>query len=277
MVQWLRSLKFGYDAEASSVAPPKGVATQRVVSAVFLLLGLFAVANPAHAALTINSSIVKSGYFKAPDCTPEADPKRFNECLCEANIRKAVAVGLPEAVNAQVNANLALLPEKLAAESCEGEPSTPPTAGLKLNLASADYAVAYQSDDILTVLVTYATYGAGSEHPLEGTEGFTLDLKTGHTIDPIARLKPDQLQKADAFIKQELLRKYPQALYEEVKARAEPFLTESGCDTCTIFYSAEGWKVRFQLAAVAPYMTGEPEVTVPVDIIPSPEHLSVRN
>ncbi len=231
-------------------------------------------ALPAHATLNVTSSVVKAGYFLAPDCEPVADPKAFNECICSADIKKPVVAGLLPEVNARVNENLSLLPEKLATESCEGAPTKPPVEGLKVNLASAGYEVAYQTPEVLTVLITYSTYGAGSEHPLEGTEGFTLDLTTGEVVDPIARLKPEQIIKADAFIKQELLKKYP-ALYDEAKARTDPYLTENGCDTCTLFYGKDGWVARFQLAAVAPYMIGEPEVTIPTDIIASPDKLRV--
>lgn len=244
--------------------------------AAFLAVSLLA--SPALAeGMTVSGSIVKAGYFQAPDCTPEADPKMFNECMCEANIKKAQVTGLSPEVTTLVNDKLAMLPEKLAAESCEGKSVTPSTEGLKVNLANADYEVAYQTADLLTVLITYSTYGAGADHPLDGTEGFTFDLKNGHALDPIAALKPEEIVKADSFIKKELLKKYPTALYDEAKDRTDPYLTENGCDTCTIFYGKDGWKVRFQLAAIAPYMTGEPEITVPAEIIPSPEQLSLRN
>jgi hypothetical protein len=234
-------------------------------------------AMPAVAALTVSSSLVKSGFFQAPDCTPEADPKAYNECVCHANIKKAQISGLTPELNKAVNEALAMLPEKLAAESCEGEATKSPQDGLKVNLASADYEVAYQTDATLTVLVTYSTYGAGAEHPLEGTEGFTFDLVTGRLVDPIAHLKPEEVKKADGFVKQELLKKYPTALYDEAKTRTDPYLTENGCDTCTLFYGKDGWMVRFQLAAIAPYMTGEPEVVLPADIIPSPDKLLLKN
>lgn len=243
----------------------------------FLLSALAAGSAVASAGLTINTAMVKAGYYQAPDCEPEADPKIFNECVCEANIKKAQVSGLSPEVQILVNEKLAMLPEKLAAESCEGKPSDPPTAGLKVNTASADYEVAYQTEKLLTVLVTYSTYGAGAEHPLDGTEGFTFDLKTGRSLDPIAALKPEELLKADDFIRSELLKKYPTALFDEAKERKDPYLTENGCDTCTIFYGKDGWKVRFQLAAIAPYMTGEPEITVPASIIPSPDELSLRH
>lgn len=239
------------------------------------LLSLMVVvgATAAHAELTVTSSVVKTGYFGAPDCKPTADPKAFNECICEANIKKAQVAGLSPDVTASVNAQLALLPEKLAVESCEGTPTTAPTGGLKVNLASADYQIAFQTADVLTVLITYSTYGAGAEHPLDGTEGFTFDLKSGRLVDPIALMKPEQIGKADQFIKSELVKKYPAALYDEAKTRTDPYLTENGCDTCTLYYGKDGWMVRFQLTAIAPYLTGEPEVAIPANIIPAPEKL----
>ena len=234
------------------------------------------VAGPALAEVTVSSSAVKSGFFLAPDCKPTADPKAFNECVCEANIKKAQISGPAADVTAAINGELSLLPEKLALESCEGTPTSPPGGGLKVNQASADYQVAYQTPTTLTILITYLTYGAGAEHPLDGTEGFTFDLASGKLVDPILYLKPEQLAKADKFIKQELLKKYPAALFDEAKKRTDPYLTENGCDTCTVFYGKDGWMVRFQIESIAPYMTGEPEVALPADIIPAPETLIAK-
>lgn len=240
-----------------------------------LMIALLLVAAPAFAAeLGINSVVVKHGFFLAPDCAPTADPKTYNECVCEADVKKAqVSSGLAPDIMTAVNSQLAMLPEKLAEESCEGTPTTAPTNNLKVNQASADYQIAYQTPTTLTALITYSTYGAGAEHPLDGTEGFTIDLASGQVVDPIAHLKPEQIKKADAFIKSELLKKYPAALFDEAKTRTEPYLTENGCDTCTLFYGKDGWIVRFQISAIAPYMTGEPEVAVPADIIAPPEKL----
>ncbi len=242
-----------------------------------ILLAAIAATTAAHAALSVDGSMVKAGYFLAQDCTPEADPKNFNECVCEANIKKAEVKGLSPEITALVNEHLAMLPEKLATESCEGKPTTPLADGLKVNKASADYDVVYQTDSTLTVLITYSTYGAGAEHPLDGTEGFTFDLASGKVVDPIAALKPEQIAKADEFIKAELLKKYPTALYDEAQTRTDPYLTENGCDTCTIFYGKDGWMVRFQITAIAPYMIGEPEVAIPAEIIPPPEKLIVKS
>lgn len=239
-----------------------------------LFVSLLLTALPAFSsALTVSSSVVKSGYFMAPDCKPTADPKAYNECVCQANIKKAQITGLTPEVTANVNAGLAMLPEKLAAESCEGTATNPPASGLKVNLASADYEIAYQTPTALTVLITYSTYGAGSEYTLEGTEGFTFDLASGRIVEPFNHLKPEQVAKADSFVKRELLKKYPAALYDEAKARTEPFLTENGCDLCTMFYSKDGWVVRFQIDSIAPLPIGEPEVVVPADLIAAPETL----
>lgn len=234
---------------------------------------IVAFAGTASAEITVSSSLVKNGFFLAPDCKPTADPKAYNECVCEANIKKAQITGLAPNIAGSINSQLSLLPEKLASESCEGSATAAPASGLKVNQASADYQVAYQTPTTLTVLITYSTYGAGADHALEGTEGFTFDLASGQLVDPIAYLKPEQLKKADAFIRHELVKKYPTALYDEAKSRVDPYLTENGCDTCTLFYAKDGWMVRFQLEAIAPYMTGEPEVALPASMIPAPETL----
>jgi len=123
----------------------------------------------------------------------------------------------------------------------------------------------------------YSTLSAGAAHPLSGTEGFTFDLKTGAVIDPIALLKPEQRAKADAYIKEQLIKKYPTDLLDEAKARTDPYLTENGCDTCSIYYGKDGWVVRFQIYSIAAYALGEPEVTLPAEIIPPPEKLMVKS
>jgi hypothetical protein len=229
-------------------------------------------AGTASAEMAVSSSVVKNGFFLAPDCRPTADPKAYNECVCQADIKKAQISGLPVNVASAINSELALLPEKLAVESCEGTATKAPE-GVKFNMASADYQVAYQTPTTLTVLITYSTYGVGSDHPLDGTEGFTFDLASGTLVDPIAYLKPEQVKKADQFIKEELKKKYPTALTDEAKARKDPYLTENGCDTCTLFYGKDGWMVRFQIESIAPYMTGEPEVALPLTLIAAPETL----
>src|SRR5689334_5184028 len=117
------------------------------------------VAGTASAEMNVTSSVVKNGYFLAPDCRPTADPKAYNECVCQADIKKAQVNGLSSNVASSINSELALLPEKLAVESCEGTSTTPPGNGLKFNMASADYEVAYQTATTLTVLIKYSTYG----------------------------------------------------------------------------------------------------------------------
>lgn len=245
---------------------------QTVLLCMAVLIGL-----PAFAAVEVTPTLVRSGYFLAEDCKPQVDPKLYNECICQANIRKAQVSGLPEDVMSRINEHLSLFPEKLASESCEGVATTVPVDGLKVNTANADYTVTYQTPSVLTVLITYSTYGVGAEHSLDGADGYTFDLASGKLIDPLNYLKPDQIAKVDGYIKTELQHKYSSVLYDEVKTRTEPFLSENGCDTCTLFYGKEGWTVRFQITAVAPSSSGEPEVAVPSDIIPPPEKLIVKS
>ncbi len=231
-----------------------------------------AVAAPARAELKIDPAQVRSGYFQAPECTPTAAPQQYNECICQADIRKAQVSGVDAPVAAAINKQLALVPEQLAGESCEGAAVAQPTGPVtNFNSAKAAFDVAFQSPTVLTVLVTYSTYGAGAAHPLDGTEGFTFDLKTGKMIEPIKALNPLQLATANNFVQKELLKKYGDKLFDEVKVRTDPFLSEAGCDTCTLFYGKDGWTLRFQLYAIAPYAVGEPEIVFPAEIIPAPD------
>ncbi|MES2983685.1 MAG: RsiV family protein [Pseudomonadota bacterium] len=237
---------------------------------------LILAATPAFATMSVTPTLVRSGYFQAPDCTATADPKAYNECVCEADIRKASVLGLSPAVTDLINGELAMLPEKLAAESCEGTPTTPPAAGINVNKASANFKVEYQTASTLTVLITYSTYGAGAAHALDGTEGFTFDLASGKLVDPIQYLKPEELKKANSYARDELMKKYPDVLFDEAKARIDPYLTENGCDTCTLFYGKDGWVMRFQIYSIAPYAVGEPEIYIPADIMAAPETLIAK-
>ncbi|MFZ4541740.1 MAG: hypothetical protein ACOYNL_08030 [Rickettsiales bacterium] len=241
-----------------------------------LIVPMLLVPLIAQAEVTVSTVTVRSGFYRAPDCTPTAEPEVYNECVCQANIRKPQVSGLAPDVVTSINSALAQLPEKLAEESCEGTPTGAPVGGLKVNLASSDYEVTYQTPTVLTVLTKYSTYGTGSEHALEGTEGQTFELVHGQVVDPVAGLKPAQLKKIDGVIKQELLKKYPTELFEETKARTEPFLNENGCDSCTIFYGKAGWMVRFQVFSIAPYALGEPEIALPADLLPAPDKLIVK-
>jgi hypothetical protein len=232
-------------------------------------------ASLAHAEVVVSPVVVRSGYYQAKDCLPTIDPKQFNECICKADIKKAQVAGLPADAMTAVNQQLALLPEKLAAESCEGTAIANPPVGVKINRATADFEVIYQTPTTLTALVNYATDAAGSDVPIEGTEGFTFDLVSGRVVDPFTLLKPEQLAKADAYIRAELPKKYP-TLNEDAKTRTDPYLTASGCDSCTLYYGKDGWLVRFQLDTIAPHMTGEPEVLLPAELMGTPETLTTK-
>jgi len=227
----------------------------------------------AHAEILVQPAQVRSGYFQAPDCTPTASPQQFNECLCEADIRKAEVTGIDAGIAKAINKQLATVPEQLAGESCEGKPIEKPGAETVINSAKASFEVPFQSPDVLTVLVTYATYGAGAAHPLDGTEGFTFNLKNGKLIEPARLLKSAQIAQVNDYVQKELVKKYGDKLFEETKFRADPYLTESGCETCTLYYEKDGWTMRFQLYAIAPFAVGEPEITLPAEIIPAPETL----
>jgi hypothetical protein len=241
-----------------------------------LMIAILGASHPAFAELQVMPAQVRSGFFQSPDCTPAAAPQQFNECLCEADIRKAQITGIDASVAAVMNKQLAIVPEQLASESCQGTPTAAPAgegAVTNVNAAKAAFETVFQSPSVLTVLVTYSTYGAGAAHPLDGTEGFTFDLKTGKLIEPSRLLTPAQLVQANAFIQKELAKKYSDKLFDEIKTRDDPFLAETGCDTCTLFYGKDGWTIRFQLYAIAPFAAGELEINVPAEIIPAPETL----
>jgi len=244
-----------------------------IIHAVLMTL----VAMPAQAAVTVSPVLVRSGYFLAPDCEPSAPANAVNACVCHADIKKPQVAGIAPNIAAIINDTLAQLPEKLAAESCEGAATVAPKDGTQVNTASAVFELVFQSPATLTMVTNYSTLAAGSAQALSGTEGFTFDLTSGALIDPIALLKPAQRAKADAYIKEQLLKKYPTDLLEEAKAHVDPYLTENGCDTCTLYYGPDGWVVRFQTDSVAPYALGEPEVALPAEIIPAPETLMVKS
>jgi hypothetical protein len=224
----------------------------------------------------ITPMLVKSGYFKADDCKPEADPKLLNECICKADIHKAQVKGLPANVAEVINTQLSQVPEQLSSESCAGSQTTAPEASIGVNEVSANAEAVYQSASSLSVLVTYTTFNAGAAHPTNGSEGYTFNLANGKTILPTDLLTADQRAKASAFIQEELLRKYGENLLDETKSRTEPYLTDAGCENCTMYYTKDGWNVRFQLYAVAPYTAGEPTIVIPTNLIPDPETLMAR-
>lgn len=242
----------------------------------WILLALAAVAAPVFAGVAVESSVVRKGIYQATGCVAEANPQLYNECICAADISKARVTGLAPEILASINNQLASVPEQLANESCEGVPATAPAGAISYNRATANFKVAHQTPHLLTMLIIYSTYGAGAAHPLDGTEGFTFDLATGKTIDPLQYLTSEQLAKANMFASQELLKKYGDMLFDETKLRTDPYLTEAGCDTCTLFYGKEGWVMRFQLYAIAPYASGEPEIIFPAEIIPAPETLIAK-
>jgi hypothetical protein len=242
-------------------------------------LALLLLAAPfAHAADAVNVTpvTVASGHFLAEDCAPESDPKTTNECVCKADIIKAQVNGLPKPVATTINNQLSQVPEQLASESCAGKPTTTPESGIAIGMTIAKYEVVYQSQNILSVLVTYATAGAGAAHPNPGSEGYTFNLQTGKTLDPAALLTPEQLAKANEFAHAELLKKHGDTMLEEARIHVEPYITDGSCENCTLYYAKDGWNLRFNVYAVAPYAAGEPTIVIPTSIIPDPETLIAR-
>ncbi len=219
---------------------------------------------------------VSKGYFRAENCEPEANPALINECVCAADIVKARVSGVSDAVATVIDNQLAQLPEQLAGESCAGKSVAAPGSDIQVSKVTANYRVVYQSPQALSVLVSYSSYGAGAAHPTSGSEGYTFDLATGKTINPPEVLTREQMKKANEFIRTELMRQYGNSLFDEAKDRAEPYLTDGSCEDCTLYYGKDGWNLRFQLYAIAPYASGEPEITIPTTIIPAPEALLTR-
>ena len=239
-----------------------------------LALLLAAVSTPVLAeSVTVVPVDVSSGYNQADECTPEADPKLLNECICKATISKAQVQGVSAIVKAVIDNQLAQVPEQLSSESCPGKPIKAPASDLRINEVSAMHEVVFQDPKFLSVLVTYSTFNAGAAHPSAGSEGYTFDLSNGKTINPTELLTVDQRAKANEFIQKELTRKYGESLLEETKARTDPYITDAGCENCTLYYAKDGWNLRFQLYAVAPYAAGEPTIVIPTTIIPEPETL----
>lgn len=225
---------------------------------------------PAVGGVSVTPKLVRQGYFQMQECQSSGGAA-FNECLCKADIYKPELVGLAPAIADAINKQLAQVPQQLAGESCQGTPIAKPVPDVNMNESGASFSVAYQTPTLLTVLVTYSTYGAGSAHPLSGTEGYTFDLKSGQAIDPAANATPAQLEKLNQFIQAELNKKYGDVLFDEIKTRTDPYVNPGACDSCTLFFTKDGWNIRFQIYAVAPYSAGEPTLTIPNDILPSPE------
>lgn len=222
------------------------------------------------AGIAVNAKPVRQGYFQLADCQSSGGTA-FNECQCKADIYKAEITGAAPAIMEAINKQLAMVPEQLANESCQGASiaKLPPEANI--NESGAGFKVTYQTPSVLTVLVTYMTYGAGSAHPLSGTEGYTFSLTDGKLIDPLAALSPPQFEKLNQFLQSELLKKFGDALFDEIKSRTDPYVSQGSCDSCTLFYTKEGWNIRFQLYSIAPYSAGEPTLTIPNDLLPAPE------
>lgn len=248
------------------------VALRRTLIAV-LLLG-------AHSAaaldVTVNSVPVANGYFLAENCTPEPEDPKNNACICKADIVKAQVNNLAKGPMTTINNQLSQVPEQLASESCGGKPTPAPDASILTNNATANYDVVYKSPQALSVLLTYSTSPAGAAHPIPGSEGYTFDIASGKTLDIPSLLTPEQLTKANAFIAEELLKKHGEIVNEDARERTAPYLTDAGCENCTLYYTKDGWNLRFAVYAVAAYAAGEPTITIPTTIIPDPETLIAR-
>lgn len=239
------------------------------------VLGLLAASSAMAGEVAVTQVPVLSGYVRDENCTPDSDGKTLNECICKADIVKAQVTGLPKSAGTTINNQLSQVPEQLAGESCAGRPTAAPEAGVMINSASATYETVYQSPEALSVLVTYATAAAGAAHPLPGSEGYTFNLTTGKTLDVAAELSPEQLAKVNEYVRAELVKKHGDTMLDDARIRTE-YLTDSGCESCTLYYTKEGWNMRFAVYSVAPYVYGQPNVTIPTTLIPEPEMLMTR-
>jgi hypothetical protein len=227
-------------------------------------------------ALAVAPVSVGNGYFLADHCVSEADPKVMNECICKAAITKGQVSGLPPKVATTINNQLSQLPERLASESCSGKSTAAPDANVQVNMASANFETLYQSPTILSMLITFSTAGAGAAHPIPGSEGYIFNLNDGKTLDIASLLTADQLAKANDFLRQELRKKYADTMLEEARNHTGPYLSDAGCENCTLYYTKDGWIARFAVYSIAPYALGEPSITIPTTIIPEPETLIAR-
>lgn len=235
-----------------------------------------AFAAPKEAEMGLIAVPVKQGYYELENCLSEADPATTNDCMCKAEIIKAEVKGLPRAVMTTINNQLSQVPEQLANESCAGTPARAPAPDISTNLTSANFETVYRSPTVLSVLVTYLTAGAGAAHPVPGSEGYSFDLTTGKTIDLFTLLSAEQLTKANDYLHKELLKQHGDSMLDEARNRVDPYLSDSGCESCTVYYTKDGWNVRFAVYAVAPYAVGEPTITIPTSILPEPETLIAR-
>lgn len=241
------------------------------------LIALTLLAGTAQAEeIAVKPVTVATGYYKAEDCVPDADPKTMNECICKADIVKAQVTGVISKVATTINNQLSQVPEQLSSESCPGKAVSAPEPNLLINMAYANFETVYKSPSVLSVLVTYATGGAGAAHPIPGSEGYVFNLINGKTMDVASLLTQDQIAEANQFAHDELNKKYGDMMLSEAKLRNDAFLSDAGCENCTLYYTKEGWNMRFSVYAVAPYSAGEPTITIPTTIIPEPEALITR-
>ena len=74
----------------------------------------------------------------------------------------------------------------------------------------------------------------------------------------------------------ELKKKYGDVMLEEARNHTGPYLTDAGCESCSIYYTKDGWAARFTVYSIAPYAVGEPVISIPTTIIPEPETLIAR-
>src|SRR5690606_31478793 len=109
------------------------------------IIGITCCAGMAHAEPVITPVQVASGYIRATDCVAEADPTILNECICKADIKKAVVAGVSPAAASVMNTQLAQVPEQMATESCAGEATAAPAAHIRVNEVNAQHEVVYQS------------------------------------------------------------------------------------------------------------------------------------
>lgn len=241
----------------------------------WLLLILFVPAVAS--ALQVKSQTQEFGYYELKECEDEEISEHVNMCGCQSQIDYPVVASYSdEALQTAVNEELKAL---VSGAGCNAEDGGAVRKGDKTpderipNEYQVSFETPYVSKNAASLLMSYYTYGAGAAHGMTTVQGILADLTRGIIYQDSAVLDDKQADAINSHIQTTLRALNEEGQYqgnlwlEDEEGHPRIYVSEEGCDGCTVYRGKNGWVMAFQQYAIASYADGIIEIDIPESFI----------
>ena len=227
--------------------------------ALLLTVAFMFTASGVYAEVRVTDKLLQKGVFTSPECAGASD------CLCEADIHYPVFSGLlnPETQD-QLNDGSRKSAEQL---KCQGKPAEAAGGNDHFSVKHT-YEVTFQSQKLTGLKFVDWAYEGGA-HGNSMVDGLILDNNSGKILS-LAEILGSHSAEVNHVIYETLAPKSDGIFRDEIENRKDSFIKDGKCKGCTIILSKEGVQVVFQAYEVAPFVDGNPAVTIPAQYIAYP-------